>query len=114
MILTAFNYDTIKITYDEPVEGPGRDRHNCQEETWRGAQVFFESKDGIATLRIQRKDKSILLGRAKVVELTPWSAKFEAYWWSSHPTQYNKDGSLSKRQKPGFAQLVRADIVCEL
>lgn len=114
MILTQFNYDTIKITYDAPVESPGRNKHNCEEETWRGAQIFFEQKADVATLRIKKGDKSILLGRAKVIELTPWSAKFEAYWWEGHEFQYNKDGALSKRQKSGFKQLIRADIICEV
>ena len=50
---------------------------------------------------------------ATVLELTPWGAKFEAYWWKSHPYRYNKDGSPSKKQKSGFSKLVRADVVCE-
>ena len=114
MILTHFNYDTIKVNYDEPVPGPGRTKHKVEEEVWRGAQIFFKIKDGLPILEIMKGDRHILLGRAKVIELTPWSAKFEAYWWAGHPIQYNKDRSRSKRQKSGFAQLVRADIVCEI
>jgi len=114
MILTSFNYDTIKVTYDAPVDGPGRGKHNCQEETWRGALIYFKTEKNLPMLEIVKGDRHLILGRAKVIELTPWSAKFEAYWWASHPVKYNKDGKLSKRQKSGFSQLIRADIVCEV
>ena len=113
MILTHFAYDTIKITYDENVEGPSQINDNCRNETWKGAQLFFKTDKNLPVLEIYKGDRHILLGRAKVVELTPWGAKFEAYWWRTHPIQYNKDGKLSKRQKSGFSKLVRADIVCE-
>ena len=117
MILTHFNYDTVKITYDKPIPHFNyrtQKKEPLAEEIWRGAQVFFDRKGGYATLSIRKGDKSILLSRAKVIEITPWSAKFEAYWWAGHDCQYNKDGSLSKRQKNGFKTLIRADIVCEL
>ena len=116
MILTHFSYDTIKVTYDEPVDGPGRGDHNCKEEVWKNAQVHFkhDAATGISTLELHgERDRFLLLGSAKVIELTPWGAKFETYWWSGHPYKYNKDGSPSKRQRSGFAKLVRADVVCE-
>lgn len=117
MILTHYVYSTIKVTYDEPVEDFNfrkQEMEYKQEETWREAEVFFDRKDDYATLRIGKGDKSILLGRAKVISLSPWGAKFEAYWWAGHPIKYNKNGSPSKRQKEGFRMLVRADIVCEV
>lgn len=72
MILTHFNYDTIKVTYDEPVDGPGRNEHNCKEEIWKNAQVHFkhDAVTGISTLELHgERDRFILLGSAKVIEL---------------------------------------------
>jgi len=117
MILTHFSYGTVKITYDEPVDDFNfhtQKMGSRKEETWKDAQVFFDRKGDYATLRVARGDKSILLGRAKVLELSPWGAKFEAYWWKGHDVAYKKDGKPAKRQKNGFARLVRADIVCEV
>ena len=117
MILTAFNYDTIKIVYDKPVPHFNyrtQKKEPLEEETFRGAQVFFERKGDYATLSIRKGNRSILFGRAKVLELTPWSAKFEAYWWEGHDLKYNKNGELSERQKNGFKHLIRADITCEV
>lgn len=113
MILTHFTYDKITVTYDEPVP-VGLHRRERTEEVWRNAQIHFKRKGDITTLEIHgERDSFILLGSAKVIELTPWGAKFEAYWWQSHPYRYNKDGSPSKRQKRGFKREVRADVVCE-
>jgi hypothetical protein len=117
MILTHYVYSTVKVTYDEPVEDfdfRHQKMNYKEEETWREAEIFFELKDDYATLRIGKGDKSILLGRAKVIRLTPWDAKFEAYWWAGYPIDYTKDRKPKKRQKSGFRKLVRADIVCEV
>ncbi|MGD9726484.1 MAG: hypothetical protein AB7L09_02930 [Nitrospira sp.] len=107
-------YDKVTITYDKVIE----DRYgkpNCKEEVWQNTGVYFKVADGVSTLELHGPgDAFLLLGRAKVMAITPWSAKFEAYWWKSHPMRYNKDRTISKRQKSGFAQLVRAEIVCEL
>lgn len=117
MILTSFCYRTIKIDYDEPVEKFNfRDQvmEYEDEEVWTESTVHFNEKDGAPpTLRIGKGKKSILLCRAKVIELTPWGAKFEAYWWAGHPIERKKDGKPKKRQKSGFRRLVRADITCE-
>lgn len=112
MILTHFIYDKVSIAYDEPV--PDHSGKSKSEEIWRNAQIHFKRDGDITTLEIHGgRDRFILLGGAKVIELTPWGAKFEAYWWQTHPIRYNKDGRLSKRQKRGFKRRIRADIVCE-
>lgn len=116
MILTHFAYGKITITYDEPVDDfdfRNQVMGSKEEEVWRDAQIFFENNDGHPRLRIAKGDKGMLLARAEVLELTPWSAKFVAYWWKGHDIKYNKDGSRSKRQPAGFARLVRAEVACE-
>lgn len=113
MLLTHFVYDKVTINYDEPIPRNGSGKE-ITEEIWRNAQIHFKRKGDITTLEIHGdRDRFLLLGGAEVIELTPWSAKFEAYWWQSHPYNYNKDGKLSKRQKSGFRRKVQASIHCE-
>ena len=112
MIITHFAYDKVTITYDEPV--PRANGKVRTEEVWRTVQIHFKGDKTASTLELHgEREQFILLGNARVIELTPWGAKFEAYWWQSHPSKCNKDGKLSKRQPRGFKRLVRANVVCE-
>jgi hypothetical protein len=98
MIITQAVWDRVIVTYDESIErfiSRGR-RQKVDEEELRNVRLFFEwITEDAATLRLDwGKDRSMLLTRARLVELTPWSIKFEAYWCR-------------------FDTSTRADVVCE-
>ena len=105
MILTQAVWDKVTIKWDRPV--PRHDRSDTTEEELREVRVFFKQEgEWTTTLRLTwnkttSREESMLLTKAKLLELTPWSAKFEAYWWSS------------ALDSPKMDKLVRGDIVCE-
>jgi len=105
MKLDHYHWDKITITYDSPV--PRFNKPDTTEEVIRHVSLtYLCESDDYSTLRLvwgrgNLLDRSMLLGRAKVKELTPFSAKFEAYWWTSS-LDSNKENKS-----------VRADIVCE-
>ena len=101
MILTQAVWSKVTITYDKMIEGPGRNKQDCKEETWTDARLFYKDEDGLTSLRIKKGDKDLFLIRAKVLEITPWSARFEAYWWSA------------KALGEDYERLERADVICE-
>lgn len=105
MIITQAVWSKVVIDYDEPI--PRYNRPDIQHEELKGARLFFKQEgEWTTTLRINwnktySREESMLLTKAKVIELTPWSAKFEAYWWSS------------ALDSPKMDKLIRADITCE-
>jgi hypothetical protein len=100
MILTQAVWDKVSITWDEPI--PRYKSPDITEETLREVRVFYKDDNGITSLELRwGHDNFMLLARAKVLNLTPWSAKFEAYWWSS---------SLDNND---YTQFTRGEIVCE-
>ena len=102
MIVTQAVWDKVHIKWDEPV--PRHNAPDTTEEELSGVRIFFKQAGEYTTTveLLWGKDNHMLLTKAKLIELTPWSAKFEAYWWSS-PLPGGRDETT----------LIRGDITCE-
>lgn len=99
MKVKAIVYDKVTVT--------------CRSDPKKGG-VFEEAtvsiREGSKGLEImERKSwgrcQSALYAEAALVELTPWSAKFTACWWSS---------TCLKNGKWKHSKLVPVEVVCEL
>lgn len=117
MIVTALRWAKVTVTYDRPVaSGSEKPR---QSDTFKDAYVQYRVERTVdspikaidynpkelysRTLSIgepyPRDDNHLLLGRAELVHLSPFSAEFVAYWFGSGPN--------------GKVLYVRAAVTCD-
>lgn len=104
MNLTQFFYNKVTITYAKEMDhliGKNRKR-----EELHNVRVSFKQDGTWSTiLTLSKGDRfgeTMILTKAKVLELTPWSALFEAHWFSA------KVGEPASK-----AKTIKASIVCE-
>ena len=95
MTVSTLTWDKVTVTYKEKI----------QPCTFRRATISFNQKT--AGLSIGQStgnsdsDKHLLLARAELIKISPWDMKWKAYWWSADPI------------KPGFKELIEAEVTCE-
>lgn len=89
MIVNYCSWAKVGILYDKPVppslRGDGKPRLT---DELKDAYVFYDDEDHTLTVKDVRvgdgmANQHFTFARAKVKKLTPWEAKFEAYWWDS-------------------------------
>src|SRR6185436_2604063 len=103
MNITQIVWSKVTINYTEPVPS-GRDEKKRKSDTFLNAKVLLQPVGKIAKLEIfdtVNDYNHLLLTRAELVELMPWSAKFKAYWWSA------------TLESETYDRLVEAEIICE-